>query len=41
MLKFYITYVKQGIVWGVLGEGLFPHPIITFFFVNTHILKPP
>jgi hypothetical protein len=30
MLKVYIAYVKQGIIWGLLcEEHFFPHPIIT------------
>jgi hypothetical protein len=39
MLKFYITYIKQGIMFGVLCEGTF-FPTYYYIFFNIHIFKP-
>jgi hypothetical protein len=36
MLKFYITYIKQGIMFGVLCEGTFFH-LLLHIFEYTHI----
>jgi len=38
MLKFYITYNKQGIIFGVLCEGAF-FPTYYYIFFNIHIFK--